>query len=72
MTKISFEPSKKPRKKISVDFYYVVEVLTKLPSSTMVEDLDQLLPWNQRKPFRCSSWTAYVAFRLPEAGKNSF
>jgi hypothetical protein len=25
----------------------MVEVLTKLPSSTTDEDLDQLLPWNQ-------------------------
>jgi len=27
----------------------MVEVLSRLPSSTIDEDLDQLLPWNQGK-----------------------
>jgi hypothetical protein len=28
-------------------YTYLVEVLTKLPSSTTDDELDQLLPWNQ-------------------------
>jgi hypothetical protein len=30
-------------------YTYMVEVLSRLPSSTIDEDLDQLLPWNQGK-----------------------
>ncbi|WP_372987848.1 transposase domain-containing protein [Marinobacter sp.] len=28
-------------------YTYMVEVLTKLPSSTTEKDIDKLLPWNQ-------------------------
>jgi hypothetical protein len=40
-------------------YTYMIEVFTKLPTSTTDDELDQLLPWNRAKPCRCSLWSAY-------------
>jgi len=44
----NLQPDRPPPRASGIEPYtYMMEVLTKLPSSTTEKDIDKLLPWNQ-------------------------